>query len=156
PAQNLPSAVSPPPTPAVLHEPTIRFQCPTCGATVTAPTRKVGKKSSCPRCGQRLQVPPQPNTTVLGRPLPNNAAPLQASEPPLCVIPVLSPVDEEPEEVRANTPRRSRRVRIALVLTGCLLFSSLMIALALSLGGSERGSGSSGSGSNARCPICNY
>lgn len=36
---------------------TIRFACPTCAATYAVSDRKAGKKTSCPKCGQRIVVP---------------------------------------------------------------------------------------------------
>jgi len=45
----------------------IRFKCPTCQASLTAGDGKAGSKLPCPKCGQRLQVPPPPvNHTILG------------------------------------------------------------------------------------------
>jgi DNA-directed RNA polymerase subunit RPC12/RpoP len=52
--------------------PMIRFQCPTCKAVLSAPDEKAHARSSCPRCGQRVQIPSNPTTkprrnrTVLG------------------------------------------------------------------------------------------
>jgi hypothetical protein len=55
----------------------MRFQCPTCQKKLKAPDDAVGQKTSCPRCGQRLQVPPPfqaRDKTVLGEPMPDAAA----------------------------------------------------------------------------------
>jgi uncharacterized paraquat-inducible protein A len=38
----------------------IRFQCPLCNTVVSAPDADAGRKGDCPKCGQRLQVPPAP------------------------------------------------------------------------------------------------
>lgn len=71
----------------------IRFFCPTCCGPLSAPPEKIGAKASCPKCGQRVQVPnPGQNKTVLGRLVPAggevvnppiaqvNAGPILASE----------------------------------------------------------------------------
>jgi hypothetical protein len=43
----------------------IRFGCPRCNSVLNAADEKVGWKFPCPRCGQRLQVPPPlPHPTV--------------------------------------------------------------------------------------------
>lgn len=36
----------------------IRFVCPTCKDVMVAPVSQAGKKANCPKCGQRLQIPP--------------------------------------------------------------------------------------------------
>lgn len=36
----------------------IRFNCPACNASLKMPDASVGKKGHCPKCGQRLYVPP--------------------------------------------------------------------------------------------------
>jgi hypothetical protein len=38
----------------------VRFQCPTCGATVKAPESQAGKSAICPRCRGSLRVPKAP------------------------------------------------------------------------------------------------
>lgn len=42
----------------------IRFACPTCRVILESPDNSQGQKITCPRCGQRLQIPapPQPRT----------------------------------------------------------------------------------------------
>jgi len=52
----------------------IRFTCPTCQKILKAPDEGAGRKTSCPRCGQRLLVPPPVqvhDNTMLGRPAPS-------------------------------------------------------------------------------------
>lgn len=51
----------------------IRFQCPTCLKNLKAPDDGGGHKTHCPRCGQRLFVPPPfqapaRNKTIMGQP----------------------------------------------------------------------------------------
>ena len=60
----------------------IRFQCPTCLKRLKAPDGGAGRKISCPKCGQRLLIPPpvrpqkQPqDRTALGQPMPDPDAP---------------------------------------------------------------------------------
>lgn len=40
--------------------PMIRFECPVCNAVMSVPDTAGGRKGACPKCGQRLQVPPLP------------------------------------------------------------------------------------------------
>jgi hypothetical protein len=49
---------------------TMRFACPTCQAVMNAPDGKAGVKVTCPKCGQRLQIPAPPKGTILAKPLP--------------------------------------------------------------------------------------
>jgi hypothetical protein len=46
----------------------IRFACPRCETSLSAPHRKVGSVSNCPKCRQRLQVPAAAGT---GEPSPD-------------------------------------------------------------------------------------
>ena len=48
----------------------IRFACPACSVVMNCPDDKAGVKVGCPRCGQRLEIPPAPKGTMLGKPLP--------------------------------------------------------------------------------------
>lgn len=38
--------------------PMIRFQCPVCNTVMSVPDTDAGRKGDCPKCGQRLQIPP--------------------------------------------------------------------------------------------------
>jgi hypothetical protein len=40
------------------------YACPACCAVLTAPDHAVGRKATCPKCGQRLRIPPPPWRTV--------------------------------------------------------------------------------------------
>jgi hypothetical protein len=58
----------------------IRFFCPQCQAVYDVPDKAAGKKTSCRKCGQRLQVPrpvlpTERNKTVLGKLIPPFQAP---------------------------------------------------------------------------------
>lgn len=61
----------------------IRFACPTCRATLEAPESKGGHKINCPRCQQRLLIPPATrNKTILGEPLPPALSGRRDPKPP--------------------------------------------------------------------------
>lgn len=50
----------------------IRFACPSCQAAYSVDDQKAGKKSKCPKCGQRIEVPtPQREVTSMGILLPD-------------------------------------------------------------------------------------
>lgn len=52
----------------------IRFQCPACQKILKTPEHGAGRKINCPKCGQKLLVPPpiqRQNKTVLGQSIPN-------------------------------------------------------------------------------------
>src|SRR5439155_27148909 len=52
----------------------IRFACPSCTTTVSARDREGGEVIFCPKCGQRVQIPPPPSPksqVLLGKPLPS-------------------------------------------------------------------------------------
>src|SRR5262249_17765183 len=48
----------------------IRFRCPSCQKVLKAPESGAGRKVSCPRCGQRVQIPlPLTEQDVLSDPI---------------------------------------------------------------------------------------
>ncbi len=52
------------------------FKCPSCNMTMRTTINNVGKKSYCPKCNQRLQIPPvNARKTVLGVSLPTAPTP---------------------------------------------------------------------------------
>src|SRR5437016_502389 len=55
----------------------IRFGCPVCKTVLTVSDDKVGKKSKCPGCGQRLQVPAPSEPAVEGE----RESPFAVSQP---------------------------------------------------------------------------
>src|SRR6266851_146361 len=76
----------------------IRFSCPTCRKVLKSPDHGVGRKTFCPRCGQRLLIPsPIPiqvqNKTILGQPTPDSAASFIAPSAPSQLPPELSDLD---------------------------------------------------------------
>jgi DNA-directed RNA polymerase subunit M/transcription elongation factor TFIIS len=81
----------------------IRFSCPTCQKALKCPDQGAGKKVSCPRCGQRLLIPPPvqaQNKTVLGKLVPDSAP--SSSIPPAGVKP--SVAAPSPEQVQIDCP----------------------------------------------------
>jgi hypothetical protein len=56
-----------------VEAPLIRFACPVCQRIFAVPDKAAGKKGTCPKCGQRVQVPRLSGKTVLGRPIPDPA-----------------------------------------------------------------------------------
>lgn len=80
----------------------VRFACPVCRAVMKAPSVRVGRKGNCPKCGQRLEIPPPPpqGTTILAKPLPPKGqktppAPSPSPIPPLVRTPFESLDDVE-------------------------------------------------------------
>lgn len=66
----------------------IRFACPVCRSVLAVPEHAVGKKGSCPKCGQRLQIPaPSQNHTLLGI-----SAPKKSTDG---ATPLVSPVEAD-------------------------------------------------------------
>jgi hypothetical protein len=63
----------------------LRFACPACNTVMTAPADKVGRKATCLKCGQRLQIPAPPRPTMLATPLP---VPSTTAPPRNQVLPV--------------------------------------------------------------------
>jgi hypothetical protein len=83
----------------------IRFACPRCNAVLKAPKEKAGKKSNCPLCGQRMQLPTLPPTenTMLASPL---------GVPPSPINQITARVPLRIKEVRGNAaPKRGRPLR---------------------------------------------
>lgn len=63
---------------------TIHFACPGCKKVMTAPDDKAGVKVQCRSCGQRLQIPLQPNKVPAGpvpARLPTRSRPADVAQP---------------------------------------------------------------------------
>ncbi|HZU35413.1 MAG TPA: zinc-ribbon domain-containing protein [Gemmataceae bacterium] len=89
----------------------IRFACPSCQSEYTVPVRNVGKKTVCPKCGQRLQVPvPRRDKTVLGR--------LVDQLPPESPAPTGQAWHEQPPPVR-RPAEQSARIADRTLLIKC-------------------------------------
>jgi hypothetical protein len=69
----------------------IRFACPMCNAAMAAPDDRAGSKGTCPKCGQRIQVPKPPpaNKTVVGKLLDDQpaSAPFKQVDASVATIP---------------------------------------------------------------------
>jgi hypothetical protein len=102
----------------------IRFACPVCSAVCAAPPEAVGKKASCPKCGQRLQVPAPRRPSVLGKPLPDTPIPI--TEEITSELASVSPASTEEDEAPAPS-RYSRKILVILALCffGMLCFCLL-------------------------------
>jgi transcription elongation factor Elf1 len=61
----------------------IRFACPSCRKHLKADDRGAGRKISCPRCGQRLRIPPSAGAPEQRRGGPTNAGSAAPSPTPL-------------------------------------------------------------------------
>lgn len=95
----------------------IHFQCPTCHKNLKAHDQGVGRKTHCPRCGQRLLVPPPiptqaRNKTIMGQPAPSppewldeiraaeaKSKPLSATPQPSGDVPFECPICHSPLNV---------------------------------------------------------
>lgn len=58
----------------------IRFACPACRKELRVADTQAGTKTSCPYCGQRLQVPRPRTQTVLGDLLPDESRPRPSAQ----------------------------------------------------------------------------
>lgn len=90
----------------------IRFACPVCRSVLSVPEAAAGKKGSCPKCGQRLQVPAPRGAIVLGDLLPESPA-----EP----APLSSEENLPPPPTFADPPPRPRMRPLALVVACALI-----------------------------------
>jgi len=75
----------------------VKFTCPVCKENLSAPTDQIGTKSSCPNCGQRLQIPnPAVNKTILGElpSQPSIASQSVKSDPPRRLPPPIPPNED--------------------------------------------------------------
>src|SRR5689334_11578519 len=82
---------------------------------MSAPPSAAGKKGSCPKCGQRLQIPAPPNKTILAKPVDS---PIPGPTPPPLSAPSFSP------PVR----RRPSRVRIIFLALGIVSAPVVVVA----------------------------
>jgi hypothetical protein len=61
----------------------ISFACPACKSAINVPSAAAGKQGSCPKCGQRLQIPEaQLNRPVVAELLAGGNKPADAFPPP--------------------------------------------------------------------------
>lgn len=59
----------------------IRFACPRCKSVFSAPDRKAGAKTTCPKCQQRMQIPSPPKTKTILAPLVEYQPDSDAAQP---------------------------------------------------------------------------
>src|SRR5262245_59964192 len=72
PARSEPGESNPPPVtdrPPASGATRIRFACPVCKTAMKAPAQNAVQKLNCPKCGQRIQIPPPPRRTILAESL---------------------------------------------------------------------------------------
>jgi predicted RNA-binding Zn-ribbon protein involved in translation (DUF1610 family) len=72
----------------------IRVKCPACGSSMTAPDTAMGKKASCPKCGQKLLIT-RPNPTMMTAPVPE--PPPIPAPPSISLEPYRPPYQPPPE-----------------------------------------------------------
>jgi hypothetical protein len=120
--------------------PMIRFSCPVCQKVLKAPDHGTGQKCSCPRCGQKLVVPPPfqfENRTILGLPLPSAAdsppvpeptnGPVPVEDGPGCPEPL--PVPVIPEWESPGGQRKLGPLLVSLSIVLGLFLVLLLVAL---------------------------
>ena len=99
---------------------THRFQCPNCNSVLAVNDSAAGRKGSCPKCGQRLQLPAPPD------PLPSPAVEEVSAKGPA------------PLSTKASKPASWQRFAQALLLPKIprryLLVTTLMLGVLLALG----------------------
>jgi hypothetical protein len=106
-------------SPALRGRAKLRFACPVCKATMTAPPEKAGHKFNCLKCGQRIQIPSPPRGTILARPLPEQPGPTPATPGP-SAFRDLGAVIPGPSADRPR-PRRHNGLLIGWLVTGAAL-----------------------------------
>lgn len=117
----------------------IRYSCPRCGAYLEAEDHCMGQKHACPKCAQRLQVPPCPprdNRTVLGKLLATDNKTILGR--PLDEAVILEFADEDDPRLQRNCrpssfecPRCGSRekpeIRKETAGVGWILFAVLLV-----------------------------
>ncbi len=121
----------------------IRFQCPTCQKVLKAPDEGTGRKINCPKCGQRLQIPPPiqaQNKTVLGQSLPEPPAPEKLDEPeeliPFAALASPPPTAGEappPESATALPPPPGGNLPYSIGTVGCGVLALIALGIGLEM-----------------------
>src|SRR5262245_60729369 len=121
----------------------IRFACPGCNKVLKAPENKVGAKSSCPYCGQRVQVPAPVvrRRTVLGRLLPHRPPVLVAKPAPPQLAPVAWKRTVDPADVALAVleGRRQAYLRVAALFLFAAVILAAVAVVAAKLGDHKTG-----------------
>ena len=127
----------------------IRFACPACNAVIKAPADKVGRKVNCPKCGQRLQIPPPPKErTVVAKPLPAKEPGHTPAAPPPPPVPWPAPTKSVNDKPAGDSSYRRWPIRLAVLCLAMPLVSgvaSLFCFELMRLDGRERGFNADGS-----------
>lgn len=110
----------------------IRFACPVCRAVLAVPDNAIGKKGSCPKCGQRLLVPPSRRSTILGQPLP------AATEEKISVT--LLPAEDAPQR-RGWHGMRPAAWLVLLLILGVPMVGVVVLATIAVQRASDEGTG---------------
>src|SRR4051794_19162705 len=110
----------------------LRFACPHCKATVSAPEEKVGVRVYCPRCRQPFQVPgtssgATPSISTSGTPTKPGVLATPPTLAPGATTPqTISQAVRQPAETPSPSPRRRPRPLLAFaagLVIGALLAS---------------------------------
>lgn len=122
----------------------MRFPCPHCKASVSAPEEKAGARVYCPRCREPFQVPGGPKRSgVLPAPPLPTVPPVQpdppVSEPPpappvpptQASLPAPTPLPSPPSQAAPGPPRpaRSFLAFVAGLIVGALLGGGVVWAV---------------------------
>src|SRR5437763_275994 len=120
----------------------LRFACPHCKATVSAPEEKVGVRVYCPRCRQPFQVPGAPSGAVpsistSGPPPKPSALATPPTLAPGATTPqaISQPVPQPAETPSTSSPRRPRPLHVFTVglvvglIVGALLGGGIVWAI---------------------------
>lgn len=116
----------------------LRFACPHCKATVSAPREKVGVRVYCPRCRQAFQVPvassgTTPSVSTSGTPSQPGVHATPPTLAPGATTPqAISQLVPQPAETSSTTsPRRPRPLLafVAGLLIGALLGGGIVWAI---------------------------
>jgi hypothetical protein len=106
----------------------IHFSCPHCRAALSAPAERAGRRSTCPSCKQRVQVPGGPPAAVLLAPGEGPASPPpvatwvpEGRRPEVCAA---SPA--VPAAGPARPGRRRTRVVLAALVLACLVALAIL------------------------------
>lgn len=108
----------------------IHFTCPGCNASLNVPDKAAGKKGACPKCGQRLLVPPPQRAplprsqTMLG--LHPAEAPIEIAEtsPP--------PAHDGPNDPSNDDPppaRMSQATKLGIIAMGIVFLATGIVAV---------------------------
>lgn len=100
----------------------MQFRCPSCSQSMQCPDDLAGKKAICPKCGQKVLIPPPvslpnaANKTLLGHPEPDGTRPDAAAAPaPIPLATHAPPAAATAEPLPPPTPTKRKIPRLAWV-----------------------------------------